>query len=216
MIILNYEIIFYHSGKTAEIEQTISSKLSSVEMELSQSVAATSPTELAEFLGLSLDRVDAVIIVGGLDGGKQSTDNVLSTVLSTNGSKMESKKIIDENDNSSYIIKCRDQVITVFPDETSVIANMLDKKLISELKETYKLKQKKDDTPPIEKITKELDRQLSSMGRTRVNVQRVSAEEDIKPGRGLKVLKIAVIVLGTLSVVQLLAAGYLYLVNYMF
>lgn len=213
-MVLNYEIIFYHSGKTAEIEQAISSKLSSVGMELSQSAAATSPTELAGFLAESLDRADAVIITGGLDGGKQSTDNVLSTVLSTNGSKMKSNKIVDENGNIGYIIKCLEQTIVVFPDETPVIKTMLDKKVISEFKEIYQLKQKKDDTPSIEKITKELDRQLSTMDRVRTPIKPV--EEDTKKPKHLKSFKITAAVLAVLAMLQLLTAGYLYLTNYMF
>lgn len=212
MIILNYEIIFYHSGKTSEIEKVISSKLSPVGMEMSQSLAATVPTELAEFLGKSLDRVDTVIIVGGLDGGKQSTDNVLSTVLSTNGSKMKSNKIVDDNGNNGYIIKCLEQTIIVLPDETAVIANMLERKIVSELSQIYKLKPKSENTPSIESITKELDRQLASMDRVRTPV---AAVQDKKPEKSLKGLKAAIITLTVLSLVQLLSAGYLYLINYM-
>lgn len=212
VIILNYEVIFYHSGKTSEIEKVISSKLSPVEMEMSQSFAATIPTELAEFLGRSLDRSDVVIIVGGLDGGKQSTDNVLSTVLSTNGSKMKSNKIVDDNGNNGYIIRCLEQTIIVLPDETAVISNMLDKKIVSELSQIYKLKQKANNTPSIESITNELDRQLASMGRVRTSVL---TEEEQKPKKSLKGIKAAIIILIALSILQLLSAGYLYLTNYM-
>ncbi len=210
--ILNYEIIFYHSCKTAEIEKLISSKLSMIEMNLSQSFAATEPTELAQFLEQSLNRVDSVIIIGGLDGGKQSTDKVLSTVLSGKGSKMDSKKIVDDNENVGYIIKCREQSIIVLPDETNVIGIMLDKRIISELSETYKLKKQENKTPPIESIAGELDRQLSSIKRSPVTGIKIEEQ----PKKGLKAMKVGIITLGVLGLLQLLSAGYIYLTNYMF
>lgn len=210
---LDYEIIFYHSGKTAEIERTINLQLSQIEMNMLQSFAATTPTELAQMLGQSLERVDAVIIVGGLDGGKQSTDNVLSTILSTNGLKMESNKIVDDKGNIAYIIRCLEQTIIVFPDETSVIASMLKMKISALLAEIYKLKVKKSSGPSIESVTKELDRQLSDISKTRTKLP-YGNEKKIKQSGSLRKLKIAITVLAALAAVQLVTAACLYYINF--
>lgn len=213
MIVLNYEIIFYHSGKTAEIEQTISSKLSKIGMELSQSAAATSPSEVADCLSKSLKRADVIIIVGGLDGGKQSTDNVLSTIISTNGAKIQSNKIVDEDGNISYIIECLEQTIIIFPDDSSIISEMIDKKIFLKLKENYELTQNNDTAPSIESITDKLDSQLSQISRNRVKINTLDLKNK-KEKSSSKILKFSVYVLVCLAFAMLFTAGYIYLTNY--
>lgn len=213
MIFLDYEIIFYHSGKTAEIEKAINQRLRSTGMNMSQSAAAVSPTELADMLSESLERSDTVIIVGGLDGGRQSTENVLSTVLSTNGSKMKSNKIVDDSGNIAYMIRCLEQTILVFPDETDVITSMLDAKIISELTKIYKLKPVEKNTPSIDEIANELDRQLAKVSRTRTNI--AVAESDRPKEKSFIGFKISIAVLTALAAVQLIVAGCIYLMNFM-
>ena len=110
---MKYEIIFYHSGKTAQIEKTVNSELESSELELSLSSAAVTPEELAEELKKSLKRTDLVFVVGGLDGGEQSTDNVLSIILSSNGSEVRSEKLVDDEKNTSYLLKCKNQILNL-------------------------------------------------------------------------------------------------------
>lgn len=212
MICLDYEIIFYHSGRTAEIEKAINQRLEKTGMNMSQSAAAVSPAELADMLSESLDRSEMVIIVGGLDGGRQSTENVLSAVLSTNGSKMKSNKIVDESGNVSYMIRCLEQTILVFPDETEIITSMLDAKIISELAEIYKLKPVQKNTPSIDEIASELDRQLAGISRTRTNI---SADSNKVPKKSFIGLKISIAVLTALAALQLAAAGYIYFTNFM-
>ncbi|MGN0470398.1 MAG: hypothetical protein ACI4GV_05750 [Acutalibacteraceae bacterium] len=209
---MDYEIIFYHSGRTAEIEKAINQRLEKTGMNMSQSAAAVSPAELADMLGSSLGRSEAVIIVGGLDGGSQSTENVLSAVLSTNGSKMKSNKIVDESGNIAYMIRCLEQTILVFPDETDVITSMLDAKIISELTEIYKLKPVQKKSPSIDEIASELDRQLAGLSRTRTNI---SADSNKSLKKSFIGLKIAIAVLTALAALQLAAAGCIYFMNFM-
>lgn len=211
MIFLDYEIIFYHSGRTAEIEKAINQRLEKTGMNMSQSAAAVSPAELADMLSTSLDRSEAVIIVGGLDGGSQSTENVLSAVLSTNGSKMKSNKIVDDSGNTAYMIRCLEQTILVFPDETDVITSMLDAKIISELAGIYKLKPVQENTPSIDEIANELDRQLAGISRTRTNI----TSDDHPSKKSFTGLKIAIAVLMALAAIQLAAAGCIYFTNFM-
>ncbi len=212
---MKYEMIFYHSGKTAEIERTVQSKLEKLGLELSCSSAAVEPKELAEELSKSLGKADIVFVTGGLDGGVQSTDNVLSAVLSSNGSVMKSNKLVDDEGNIVYLIKCRKQTIVVFPDDTDIISKMFDAKLLSELKKTYSLKEEKSDIPTMDKITKELDTQLAGMNRVRTSVHSESIAdkkrtEDIKK---LKILKIAIIVLFSLGLIGIAAAFVLFFLN---
>ncbi len=211
---MKYEMIFYHSGKTAEIERAAAQRLRRIGLELSASTAAVDPKELAEELKKSLKKTNIVFVVGGLDGGVQSTENVLSTILSSNGSSMKSNKLVDDDENTVYLLKCKKQTIIVFPDDTEVIGRMFDAKIISELKKTYSLKEEKSETPSMEKITKELDTNLSGMNRVRTSIN-IGGEppKNTEGNKTLKMMKTAVIVFLSLGIVQFAAAAYLFITN---
>lgn len=212
---MKYEIIFYHSGKTAQIEKTVNSELESSELELSLSSAAVTPEELAEELKKSLKRTDLVFVVGGLDGGEQSTDNVLSIILSSNGSEVRSEKLVDDEKNTSYLLKCKNQTIVVFPDDIEFIEKMLRAKIILELRKKYSLKYEEGERPQMDKITKELDSQLSGMNRVRtsIGISNDSPPRNTEGNKILKRMKTAVIILLALGCIQIVAAGILFFTN---
>ena len=124
-----YNIIFYHSGKTAEAERLTDKKLSALTLSKGAVYAAVSPSELAKRLKNSLSAADIAIIIGGLDGGRQSTDTILSLVLSSKASSMQCEKLLDDDDNIAYLIKAGRQYILVLPDDPDAIAAMLDKRM---------------------------------------------------------------------------------------
>lgn len=214
MSFMKYEIIFYHSGKTAEIERTAAHRLEKIGLELSASAAAVNPEELAAELDKALKKTNIVFVVGGLDGGVQSTENVLSAVLSSNGSTMKSNKLVDDDENTVYLLKCRKQTIAVFPDDTDVIGKMLDAKIVSELKKTYSLKEEKNDVPSIEKIANDLNTNLAGISRVRTSIN-IGGEppKNTEGKKTLKTLKTAVIVLLSVGAVQFAAALYLFITN---
>ena len=192
---MNYEIIFYHSGRTSETEKLLNKKLSPYGVERAGSIAAITPTDLAKELEAALDRSRLVIIIGGLDGGRQSTDTILSSILSS-GSGMTSEKLIDNEENISYIIKSEDRTIVVLPDEPDIISEMLDKRIISELRRRYSLTSEKDDSPTIESVVSELDKQLSKMDRTRTSIGNEFMRREEQSLKRLKVLIIALFAAG--------------------
>ena len=204
---MDYEIIFYHSGKTAEIERMLERRLEGLGLKRSISAAAADPSELAGMLGKSLSRCDLIFVVGGLDNSAGSTDNVLSSVLSSEKGKLSSERLIDDNENTAYLIRSEKQLIAVVPDETEVIEKMLDKKIISEIKTVYSLSEKNDEKPSIKEIKDELDKQLNDMGRTRTNVQ---PQTDIE--NKTDVLLYLSVSLGIVSVLLLIAALILFLI----
>lgn len=204
---MDYEIIFYHSGKTAEIERMLERRLEGLGLKRSISAAAADPSELAGMLGKSLSRCELIFVVGGLDNSTGSTDNVLSSVLSSEKGKLSSERLIDDNENTAYLIRSEKQLIAVVPDETEVIEKMLDKKIISEIKTVYSLSEKNDEKPSIKEIKDELDKQLNDMGRTRTNVQ---PQTDIE--NKTDVLLYLSVSLGIVSVLLLIAALILFLI----
>lgn len=157
---MNYDILFYHSGKTAETERLIEKYFRKLKLKKRSSYAAVSPSELAGRLERSLKKSDIVVIIGGLDGGRQSTDAILSSILSSKASVLDCEKLIDDDDNISYIISAGKQCILVFPDETEVIGTMLELRIVSRLKKKYSLNEESEDIPSFESVKKELERQL--------------------------------------------------------
>ncbi len=204
---MDYEIIFYHSGKTAEIERMLERRLESLGLTRSISAAAADPSELAEMLGQSLSRCDLIFVVGGLDNSAGSTDNVLSSVLSSEKGKLSSERLIDDNENTAYLIRLEQQLIAVVPDETEVIEKMLEKKIVVEIKTVYSLSEQNDEKPSIKEIKDELDKQLNELGRTKISVPEQSENHSENSKDVLLYLSVS---LGIVSVLLLAAALILY------
>ena len=162
---MNYEIIFYHAGKTAATELLLQTYLKPLGAERSGSAAATEPDELPALLKAALYRSELIWIIGGLDDSRQSTDGLLSSVLSSAGASIRSEKLLDDSGNTAYLLRAGRQTIILLPDKEEVICHMLEKRLLSELKSTYSLRSADDGRPPIEQVARELDRQLASMPR---------------------------------------------------
>lgn len=215
-MILDYEIIFYHARMTAENETALTKALTPFSLNQSGALAATTPKELAKELSLSLSRVKLVFVVGGLDGGEQSTEKILSKVLSGKKASLTSNKIIlEESVEDGYIIRCMDQTVLVLPDDSNSIEAMMSKAVSGELAKIYKLKKREEEArPDIEQISEKLDTQLSDTARTRVGspVVTVLAEEIYERPRSAK---LAISILLLLSGVELLAALILYLIFYL-
>ena len=167
---MDYEIIFYHSGQTAEMEKLLSDDLSRTELNLTGITAAITPSDLADFLGLSLRRCDIVFVIGGLDGRQNSTDEVLSSVLSSGNHEMHTAKLMLDSGDIAYSIRSGRQRIYVLPDDIAVSQRMLESKIRPDLNKAYGLKEEtvKDDSPSIETVIGELDQALSGMSRERL------------------------------------------------
>ncbi len=206
---MNYEIIFYHSGKTAEAERLTDKKLSALSLERSSSCAAMSPAELAKRLKEALGAADIVVIIGGLDGGRQSTDAILSLVLSSKAAAMTCEKLLDDNDNIAYLIKAGRQYILVLPDEPEVIEAMLDKRMIRELCTGYSLSMNKKDASSIDRVTDELKRELSGMPPSNGSYSVRYAEKQKRELRLLRGLTIAA--LGTAILFLILAVIFVFI-----
>lgn len=183
---MDYEIIFYHSGKTAETERLLERKLSRIGLDRKTSTAAMSPSELAQCLKKALSRSCTAVVIGGLDGGRQSTDSILSAVLSPRAGKLHSERLVDENGNEAFLIRSGRQCIILFPDETEVIEEMLDKRMLGEMKKFFDLIEDDDDTPSIDDVTVELRKHLSGMSPAGSSYALRYAE---KQNRELKLLK---------------------------
>ncbi len=215
-MILDYEIIFYHAGMTAENENTLTKTLAVLPMVQTGACAATTPKELAKELSKALSRVKSVFIIGGLDGSMQSTERILSKVLSGRKSDLTSNKIeLPQIDENGYFIRCMDQTIVVLPDNAQWIKRMIADVVLVELEKVYELKRKSEDKrPDIEQISDQLDTQLADVARMRVNTPKVTvlAEEVQERSRGAK---LAMSILLFLAGAEFLAAVILYLVFYM-
>lgn len=205
---MNYEIIFYHSGRTAETECLLEKKLNRFKLERSKTTAATTPDKLVSTLNATLKRVEIIFICGGLDDSRQSTDSVLSAVLTAGNGKLLSEKLIDEKGNIAYIIRAEKQLIIVVPDDPEVIEGMSDRKITEELQKIYSLDIYEDERPSIEEITQKLDEQLKAENKSqRKPVNKIAFMQD----REQKKLLLVSVALGVASAVLAGSAILLYI-----
>ncbi len=185
---MEYEIIFYHSGKTAETERLIEKKFRRIGLSRRGSCASVKPSELGNALKRALSRSDAAVLVGGLDGGRQSTDVILSSMLSSKAGSLHSERLVDEEDNEAYLIRAGRQFIILFPDETEVIEEMLDKRMLSEIKRFFELSEDEEESRPIEDVTGELRKQLSGMSPAGSSYALMYAQKQSRELKRLRIL----------------------------
>ncbi len=199
---MNYEIIFYHSGKTAETERLIEKNFGNLRLKKRTTEAAVRPEELGTMLGRALKKADIVVIIGGLDGGVQSTDMILSSILSAKGSGLKCERLIDDDDNIAYMIGAGKQNILVFPDETEVIGTMLEKRINQRLKTQYSLTEVSEDIPSFESVKKDLEDQLQGQDKMRSGY----AEEYVRKEK-TELKKLRIIIAGVSVLGAVLAAA---------
>ena len=201
---MEYEIIFYHSEKTAELERMLSRRLSALSLRQSDASAASSPEELSVTLSAALKRSSVIFIIGGIDGGIQSTDRVMEKLL-----RPKKGRSADKHDlgNGASLTESSGQCIVLLPDSEkdneAIIPDVM--KLLQEI---YDLKKKEEDIVDQEKIAEELDRELSQNRRVRVSPSGGTAEKHTKSRLGALRATIAVLVL--LAVAQFGAAAYIF------
>ncbi len=195
---MKYEIVFYHSRKTSETERLLARKLKPLGAECSRTVAAVSPEELAEMLGESLRGSKLVFVIGGLDEGNQSTDRILSLILSAKSDTLHSEKLLDDDDNIGYRLWAKGQTIVVFPDEPEIMETMLNKYILQTLQKDYELTQESSDMPSMESVADELKEQLSKMDSHRTFVGNQAMMQEEKALKRQKWLMIALAAAGVL------------------
>ena len=145
-----------------------------------------------------------MVIIGGLDGGQQSTDSILSMILSAQGDSLHCEKLLDEEDNPAYYICAEQQCILVLPDDPAVMETMLDKRLLSVLKEKYVLgDEEQEEVPSMETVTAALQKDLSGLGQNTSDYHaRLMAQQQTSLNR----LRLLTLVSAGIGILLLIAA----------
>lgn len=164
---MKYELIYYVAGKTAESEKRLSKLLSPLGLEENNATAATTKAELIKALSDCVTKSKLIIILGGLDNGDESTDKVISEILKS-GAEIKTNKIVNKDGKDGYIIQSPEQILILLSDNPNQIEAMMSETIIDILCSSFSLTKPKDNTPPIEKITDELDEDLQKITRTRL------------------------------------------------
>ncbi len=202
---MNYEIIFYHSGKTAELEKILADALEGLGLKQGGGYAAADPEELAAILSGVLKKRRLIFIIGGLDGGCQSTDEILEKVLVP---KEESALRDVVLGGEGRLICCSKQTLVMLPDSATEVRGIL-QKLKEQLAGIYELEEEERPVAEIENVAEELDKELSSSRRERVTPTGMTAEK--RNRSQLAALKATIAVLLVLAAAQLAAASYLFI-----
>lgn len=201
---MDFEIIFYHSGKTAELERVLSDGLGRG-FSQKNACAAADPDELAGSLIKELKLCRVIFIIGGLDGGIQSTDAILRDVLSPKDEKDFESVPLDEG---GRLLRSGSQTIILLPDSKTEIISILPK-LKKQLCGIYNIKEEENAVADIDKVARELDNDLSGTNRIRVAPTGITAEK--RNSKRKSALKATIAVLLVLAAAQLAAASYLFI-----
>lgn len=198
---MNYELIYYRSSATAEIQHITENNLSETGLILSDAYAAASPEELADRLSAAVRKARLIFVVG-----EQSGENILKKVLNP---KQEpgSKTVTTEESARTVTYISGEQTIILLPDDLDH-ADALLKQIRKNLIKKYHLNEVSNDEPDVETVSQELDKQLSGVKRVRITPSGTTAEKRIDST--LKALKAVFIILKVLAVLQLGAAAYIY------
>lgn len=204
---MNYDIIFYLSGKTSQLQYRIQKSLESPSLTFKSACAALEQKELEEKLSQAIKENSLVFIVGEQNSSEQSAEQVLEKVINSRNDNISSEKI--KTDGGFCEIKTvGEQSIIFLPDDTEKT-----EKIMPELKEKlakkYKLKFPVQDKVKIDDITKELDRTMGGINRVKLDRTGINAERKLRSQ--LKKLKITIAVLLVLAALQMGAASYLFI-----
>ncbi len=205
---MDYELIYYTAGRTAEVERVLDKNLSQMGLSHSAGEAATTTSELANALAKKLKKSQLIFVIGGLNNGYDSTDKILSKILVTNDSNVFSKRV-DGEKNSGYIIRAIGQTIVILPDEPDEVSNILKNGIISDLAITYSLKTPKEETNNVDDIMQNLDESLSGVQRVRL-ISAPPKPKFYKRSRRAKVIIGVLIALGAVLAIAATAVAAIY------
>lgn len=204
-----YEIIFYHSGKTAELQTMLEDGLATLELRLAGGYASSDAVELSEKLAAAGKRRNIIFVIGGSEEGNKSPCEIIKKVITPKKSKLEEEKISSDN-AECIIMKISEQSIIFLPDDTEKLISLMPN-IRKKLSERYGIKDETQDSTNVNSVIKELDTQMAETKRVRVSPSGSTAEKT--KAETLKKLKITIAVLLILAAAQLGAAAYLFLTN---
>ncbi len=204
-----YEIIFYHSGKTAELQTMLEDGLATLGLRLAGGYASSDAVELSEKLAAAGKRRNIIFVIGGSEEGNKSPCEIIKKVITPKKSKLEEEKISSDN-AECIIMTISEQSIILLPDDTEKLISLMPN-IRKKLSERYGIKDETQDSTNVNSVIKELDTQMAETKRVRVSPSGSTAEKT--KAETLKKLKIKIAVLLILAAAQLGAAAYLFLTN---
>ena len=163
-------MIFYHAGKTAEIQELIDSSLSGYSLRLGNVSAAADAKELSAQLAASVSRSRLILVIG-----EEGSDRILSRVL-TSSSESIREELIEESGVRAVMRTVPGHAVIQLPGDTEDISCIIDE-LTARIQEFFGLRpEKNDNISPIEAI-KELDKKMASINRIKVTPSGSTAEK---------------------------------------
>ncbi len=202
---MNYELIFYRSGKTGEIQLLTEDMLGKINFQISGASACADKNELSETIARSLKRSRLIVIAGRDDGSKDNVRALITKILKPKAQKSENNIIgIGEK---LYYLKSGKQMILILPDQPELIEKSADeicKTVAGEFSQSYKAEKK----PDIELIGSKLSEKLEAPSRIKVMPYGSNAEKTNE--KKLRLLKIVMISLLSLGILEFAAAVILF------
>ena len=205
---MNYQLIFYRSGRTGRLEKLLTAGLAPCGAELSDAVSASTPEELVQELKKAVEAAPLVFIIGGQNEPEGSSAvSIVGKTLRPVGRN----KLWDESLSPEILLKhSRTQAVLLMPDEEETVQAQFT--VVKErLKKHFRWTETPQEHPSPEEVSQNLDHQLSGISRTKVTAGISTAEK--RHRRTLRSMKTTMIVLLVLGILQLAAAGVLFFLS---
>ena len=189
------EIIFYHSGQTAEIEKVLSSELSLISLSISQVRAAMTAEVFSDMLENAFQQSNVIFIIGESDGNRQ----VIEQFFSANHLDGKFEPLTD--DYTAGIVRYGEKCVILLPDDAEQIKTMFAETIREKLSDGNSQNEYREELPSIESIIKEMDSRLSYRKRTPVGVNRHARQNRNKTLAWYRVSIFILILLGIIQAV---------------
>lgn len=210
---MKYEIIYYHTGGTSELEHEFRTAMQAAQMELQYACAAADPVELTEKLTAALKRTQLVIIAAADENTSQGAGTVLEKTLTpTKGS--QTVRLPSDKEKRCYAKICQSgrQAVVLYCADADTEGDGI-KRLRKRLASFFGTEVTEEKDKATEKIMDELNEQMKTVSRVRIAPSSgLTAEK--RHEESLKKIRITIAVLLSLAAILLGTAAWLF-VSYM-
>ena len=208
---MNFEIIFYRSGKTAVLQQELEKILIPFGGKLTAACAVSDNKELAEKMSLALKKRKLIIVTGRTDSSSESTEKLLSKILRPKDKKTAFAINTASTDGITlHYMVSGGQMILILPDLPESIAT-LEPRIRELITKYFNINAQIRKIDDISKVNEKIGQDRSITMRTPVIPRGSTAEKRNKNKLGT--LKIIFIILISLGITELAAAVIIYFIQ---
>ena len=122
---MDCRIVFYSARKTSFCERAILKSFPELDLTLSGVSFATNANTLGEQLINAFRKCDLTFIIGGLDFSDYRSVKGIISRAAADSAVDECKKLKNENGEDGYVLRAKNQLLIMLPDEPEQIEDIM-------------------------------------------------------------------------------------------